>query len=549
MEKLNVALVGNSLRPFVLNNMVYGYDIAANELVESILNYKGIRQINCFFEPYKYQDYLLTKKIKRLNTNKIKKISEYDLIFNEVEMKENFDIIHNVDNQFKQICCLRENLDKKIPISFTIHCASYHNYIEDFFLMMLHYPLRPYDTLICTSTAVEESVRNILSKLESKTGITFNGSLEKIPLGVDTNKFKPRDKIKYREKYNIDKNSFVILWFGRFDSNQKADLFPLLLTFKNLLTKNPQKNLILLLAGSQPKDSKYISELKNYCNILNISDKVEFMIDPDTKNRQEIYNLSDIFTSPVDNIQETFGITPIEAMASGIPQVVSDWNGYKDTVEHGITGFRVPTFWIECDDIFKKFGQFPYDQDSRGEFHSFYMSQSVVVDVNEYEKSLQKLIDDKKLRNKMAENSRQKALKIYEWEKVMAEYHNLWNNKIALAKKTYDSLQSEKSNLFNPEYFNSFKNYATTVVACNLLFKKTSYSFEKEDINKEFSKNNVLLEQNLINNILQFVKRNDSFSINNLIDILPRESEEKIKIVVMHLWKYGMIERKEENVK
>ena len=44
-----------------------------------------------------------------------------------------------------------------------------------------------------------------------------------------------------------------------------------------------------------------------------------------------------------DNIQETFGLTPVEAMAAGLPCVVSDWNGYKDTVADGETGFRIPT--------------------------------------------------------------------------------------------------------------------------------------------------------------------------------------------------------------
>jgi glycosyltransferase involved in cell wall biosynthesis len=44
-----------------------------------------------------------------------------------------------------------------------------------------------------------------------------------------------------------------------------------------------------------------------------------------------------------DNIQETFGIVPIEAMAAGLPVVVLDWDGYKNTVRDGIDGFRVPT--------------------------------------------------------------------------------------------------------------------------------------------------------------------------------------------------------------
>ena len=41
--------------------------------------------------------------------------------------------------------------------------------------------------------------------------------------------------------------------------------------------------------------------------------------------------------------QETFGLAPVEAMAAGIPVVVSDWDGYRYTVSDGIGGFRIPT--------------------------------------------------------------------------------------------------------------------------------------------------------------------------------------------------------------
>src|SRR6202012_5551691 len=52
---------------------------------------------------------------------------------------------------------------------------------------------------------------------------------------------------------------------------------------------------------------------------------------------------ADVFVSLVDNIQETFGITPVEAMAAGLPVVVSDWDGYRSTVRDGVEGFLIPT--------------------------------------------------------------------------------------------------------------------------------------------------------------------------------------------------------------
>ena len=58
---------------------------------------------------------------------------------------------------------------------------------------------------------------------------------------------------------------------------------------------------------------------------------------------------SDMALSLVDCLQETFGLTPIEAMASGLPVVVSDWNGYRDTVVEGQTGHRIATHSFQLD--------------------------------------------------------------------------------------------------------------------------------------------------------------------------------------------------------
>lgn len=57
-----------------------------------------------------------------------------------------------------------------------------------------------------------------------------------------------------------------------------------------------------------------------------------------------IWAAADIFCSLSDNVQESFGLAIVEAMAAGLPVVASNWDGYRDTVEHGITGILVDSY-------------------------------------------------------------------------------------------------------------------------------------------------------------------------------------------------------------
>src|SRR5690606_1144628 len=59
--------------------------------------------------------------------------------------------------------------------------------------------------------------------------------------------------------------------------------------------------------------------------------------------RRGIWAAADVCTLRVDNAQEVVGLAPGEARAAGLPVVVSDWDGFRDTVEDGVQGFRIPT--------------------------------------------------------------------------------------------------------------------------------------------------------------------------------------------------------------
>jgi hypothetical protein len=167
-----------------------------------------------------------------------------------------------------------------------------------------------------------------------------------------------------------------------------------------------------------------------------------------------------------DNLQETFGITPVEAMAAGIPCVVSDWDGYRDTVRHGVDGFRVATF--------QPFSGFAEDLAARHALESDnydhycgLTSQLIAVDLGETIDALKTLIENPDLRRKMGEAGRKRAREGFDWSKIIPIYQALWAE-LAEERRSYPSLPAQRA-LKHPwparmEPFSAFQSYSTAQI-------------------------------------------------------------------------------------
>jgi glycosyltransferase involved in cell wall biosynthesis len=132
-----------------------------------------------------------------------------------------------------------------------------------------------------------------------------------------------------------------------------------------------------------------------------------------------------VFTSLVDNFQETFGLSPIEAMAAGLPSVISDWNGYRDTIRDGIDGFRVPTLSMPSGSGGDIADRYDWGIDSY-DFYTFHTSQLVSVDTDATVEAYRKLISNRELRLKMGRAARQRALAHFDWLVIRDRYVALW---------------------------------------------------------------------------------------------------------------------------
>jgi hypothetical protein len=146
----------------------------------------------------------------------------------------------------------------------------------------------------------------------------------------------------------------------------------------------------------------------------------------DPEIRRAIWSAGDVFVSLVDNIQETFGLTPIEAMAAGLPVVASDWDGYRETVRDGIDGFLIPTIAPgpgHGEDV-------AWSHGTRLTNYNQYCGVTSLASAVHHEACVDaftRLIERPDLRRQMGEQGRARAAE-FDWSKIIPQYQALWQH-------------------------------------------------------------------------------------------------------------------------
>jgi len=142
-------------------------------------------------------------------------------------------------------------------------------------------------------------------------------------------------------------------------------------------------------------------------------------------NQSDARAAADVFISLADNVQETFGLTPPEAMAAGLPCIVSDWNGYRDTVRDGVDGYRIPTVMPAAGAGLDLAQRYDDGVDSY-EAYCGHTSQAVAVDGAALAQACARLVDNAGLRRQLGENGRQRVRAEFDWTVVFERYRALW---------------------------------------------------------------------------------------------------------------------------
>jgi phosphatidyl-myo-inositol alpha-mannosyltransferase len=188
--------------------------------------------------------------------------------------------------------------------------------------------LEPYLAFLHRGIAVSEPARNFLHQYFP------DFPLRVIPNGIDVNAFKPGlAPIRHLRDDNVN-----ILFVGRLE--KRKGLGDLLRAYEFMNARVPKSRLIIV------GDGPLHGQVESYIARHRLPNVVMAGFVPDTV-LPRYYCSADIFCAPATGA-ESFGIVLLEALASGLPVVATEVEGYMSVLEPGRDSLTVqPKGWAE----------------------------------------------------------------------------------------------------------------------------------------------------------------------------------------------------------
>lgn len=351
-------------------------------------------------------------------------------------------------------------------------------------------PVQPWDAVICTSTAVKDNVLRLLGAqqayLRERLGITqvVLPELPVIPLGIHTRDFdfSEAQRAEARRALGVDAQARVVLFVGRLSFHAKAHPLAMYQALE-AAARSTGVPVVLVECGWYAND--FIEKAYDAAAAEAAPSVRRIVLDGrEPASRQHAWAAADVFCSLSDNIQESFGITPIEAMAAGLPVVVSDWDGYRDTVRDQIDGFRIPTL-MPAEGLGRDLAARHALEIDSYDLYCGHACSLVAVDLAAATRAFEALLQSDDLRLRMGAAGRERARQVFDWAHIIARYQALWSSlsarRLAEGSKAGESSVSRPASGWpaRPDPFAAFAAYPTQQLAAQTLLCRVDATTEQ----------------------------------------------------------------------
>ena len=250
------------------------------------------------------------------------------------------------------------------------------------------------DALIAVSEETKEDVIKHFNVDENKVHVIYNG--------INLQQYITTPETSTLDEYGVDKTKPYVLFVGRI-TRQKG-----IIHLVNAIKYIDPDTQIVLCAGA-PDTKEIGKEMEDAVNeVQKTRDNVIWIDKMVTKEEIiQLYSHADVFCCP--SIYEPFGIINIEAMACDTAVVASAVGGIKEVVVHGETGILIPL---------EQQTEAPFEPINPDKF-----SRDLADGVN-------KVINDKALRETMAKNGRKRVEDYFDWIAIAKQVEELYKSLI-----------------------------------------------------------------------------------------------------------------------
>jgi len=163
--------------------------------------------------------------------------------------------------------------------------------------------------------AISKYVKEVLKE-------RYDVDSEVIYHGIEAERFKPKNKRRNKPKLAYKEMDFIILYVGKL--HPYKDPLTLIKAISMAVEKNA--NLHLVMIG----DGELYTEVEKEISKLNLSNYVRLFRHVDNQMLEMLYDAADVFVLP--SVNEAFGMVLLEAMASGLPLIVSNSGACPEVV-------------------------------------------------------------------------------------------------------------------------------------------------------------------------------------------------------------------------
>jgi glycosyltransferase involved in cell wall biosynthesis len=412
-------------------------------------------------------------------------------------------------------------------------------------------PVEGHDALICTSAAVRASVEAQLDGVRDYLHEEYGGPRRRaepqrvtIPLGINVDDFatSEADRAAWREKLDIPQDAVVALYVGRFNTQAKMNpaLMALALERAARQTGRPLYWVNSGWAGSEEEAEDYHSASRALCPSVHYRE-VDGRL---PEARFSIWSVADFFISFSDNIQETFGLTPVEAMAAGLPCVVTDWDGYRDTVRHGEDGFRIPTVAPRPGEGF----DLAYRHANSWITYNEYVgsaAQFTAIDYSIATESISALILNPDLRRALGAQAKAQARRVFDWSAIIPQYQALWAEQNA-RRKAAPPQGPILHNPFRPDPFSLFSAYPSQHLAYDwrvTLSPGITWPDAKELLSGPLAAYSSVGRPSLeeVEQVIAWLATRPGAKVGDLIEIIPEARRSTVARGMLWIARYGVV--------